>query len=83
MYTLALKQSARKELAKLDKDLQERIGQIFESLKLNPFQGKELKAELKGFRVVRVWPYRIIYEIVKQELIVFVVEIVHRKDAYR
>jgi mRNA interferase RelE/StbE len=83
MYTLALRQSARKELDRLEDGAQRRIGLVFESLKANPFQGKELKGDLRGFRSVRVWPYRIIYEIRKHELIVFVVEISHRKDAYR
>ena len=83
MYTLALKQSARKELDKLDDALQRRIGLIFESLKKDPFQGKPLKGDLAGRRSVRVWPYRIIYEIIKHELVIVVIEIVHRKDAYK
>lgn len=83
MYTLALKQSARKELDKLDSDLQKRISLIFDSLKEDPFQGKPLKGDLEGRRSVRVWPYRIIYEIIKHELVIIVIEIVHRKDAYK
>ncbi len=83
MYTLALRQSARKELDRLDESMRRRIGLAFESLKIDPFQGKTLRGDLYGLRSIRVWPYRIVYEIRKYELIVLVVEIAHRKDAYR
>ena len=83
MYTLVLQSKARKEFNKLERDLQARILVVLDQLTLNPFQGKVLKGNLKGLYSTRVWPYRIIYEIRKQELVILVVEIIHRKDAYR
>ncbi|MFA6158522.1 MAG: type II toxin-antitoxin system RelE/ParE family toxin [Candidatus Paceibacterota bacterium] len=83
MYELVIKTSARKEFARLDRVAQARILVSLDRLCRAPFQGKELHGDLKGLRSLRVWPYRIIYEIIKHELIVFVVEISHRKDAYR
>lgn len=83
MYTLVLKQNVRKKLDKLDESLQRRIGLAFEKLMTDPFQGKKLEGKYKGLRSLRVWPYRIIYEIRNRELIVTIIAVAHRKDAYR
>ena len=48
----------------------------------NPDLGKKLEGELRDFYSLRVWPYRIIYQIIKNELIVFVVQIKHRQGVY-
>jgi len=48
----------------------------------NPYLGKKLEGELRDFYSLRVWPYRIIYQIIKNELIVFVVQIKHRQGVY-
>jgi len=39
-------------------------------LSSNPFVGKKLKGEYSGIYSYRVWPYRILYEIRKKELVV-------------
>ena len=39
-------------------------------LEINPFIGKKLKGEYKNQWSLRVWPYRIIYEIADTQLIV-------------
>jgi mRNA-degrading endonuclease RelE of RelBE toxin-antitoxin system len=49
----------------------------------NPLSGKPLQAEYEGLYSLRVWPYRIIYKILKQKLIIEVIEIKHRQGAYK
>lgn len=44
--------------------------------------GKELIREWKGHRRLRVGNYRIIYKIFEDKVLVLIVEIDHRKDAY-
>ena len=45
--------------------------------------GKPLQRELEGLWGARRGPYRIIYEIFDERLIVLVIHIDHRADAYR
>ena len=52
-------------------------------LALDPFQGKKLKGELRGQYSIRVWPYRIIYQIYKKELIITIIDVGHRQGVYR
>ena len=52
-------------------------------LKDDPHMGKKLKGEYAGTWAIRAWPYRIMYQILETKLLVHVVRIRHRKDAYR
>ena len=45
--------------------------------------GKALQRELEGLWGARRGPYRIIYDIIEERLIVIVVHVDHRADAYR
>ena len=54
-----------------------------DALEEDPFIGKKLSGEFQGIRSFRVWPYRILYEIKKKELFVFVIRIAHRQGAYK
>jgi mRNA interferase RelE/StbE len=78
MHQLRLKPSAEKSLAKLPQKDQARITLALEDLYINPFIGKKLQGKYKGYYSVRVWPYRIIYSIYKQELMVIIIAIGHR-----
>ncbi len=49
----------------------------------DPHQGKPLKGSYKGLYRYRIGDYRIIYSVEDDRLIVFVLRIRHRKDAYR
>ena len=59
-----------------------RIDAALNSLKINPFKGKPLKLSLKGNFSLRVGMYRIIYEIEKDIVTVYVLKIGHRRDIY-
>lgn len=49
----------------------------------NPYVGKALHGDLAGFRSIKAWPFRIVYEIVEKRLVVKVLRIRHRKEAYK
>ena len=86
MYNLILSNKADKKLEKLkkrDKKNFEIIMQHLENLAQNPkFYGKPLTSNLAGLWSYRTADFRIIYEIEENKLIVFVIEIEHRKSVY-
>lgn len=82
-YSLRIKASARRELGRISKPERVRIIQAIEELPDNPFKGTTLKGELTGLRRIRVGTYRIIYEIQNDALVILVVRVAHRKEAYR
>lgn len=82
-YQLKLKKSAEKELARLPIRVILAIQADVQILTTNPFPSGYKK--LKGFKNlyrIRSGDYRIIYSIYQDILIVEIVKIAHRKDAY-
>ena len=82
-YKIILAPAAEKELDNAPADVQRKVIAVFDVLAENPLMGKKLKGEYVGMYSVRAWPYRIMYRIFKKELLVSIVRIQHRKDAYR
>ena len=66
-----------------DPKLFQRIRNVLESLSSDPFQGKPLKGPLAGRFSYRLGSYRILYSIQRQELVVFIIDIGHRREIYR
>jgi addiction module RelE/StbE family toxin len=65
------------------KDVQTRIRLIKQIKKLeqDPQAGKPLSHQLKGYRTLRVAPYRIIYRIEQDKIIINCFE--HRENVYK
>ena len=82
-YSVRIKDSAAKELAHLPRDAKERLIDAIDRLGEEPLAGNLLKGELRGLRRLRVGDYRIVYEVRSDELIVLVVHVAHRREAYR
>lgn len=82
-YTVLISKKAEKDIVKLSKQDFKRVRAVLETLSGNPFVGKKLVGDLKGYYSIRVWPYRIVYEIKKQKLIIFVLRVGHRKEVYK
>ena len=81
-YTIVLTQKARKQLDKLSDNIATPILHTIGSLAQNPRPKGYLKLKgREGYRV-RSGSYRIIYEILDNQLIVDVITIGHRKDIY-
>ncbi|MDM8567873.1 type II toxin-antitoxin system RelE/ParE family toxin, partial [Candidatus Halobeggiatoa sp. HSG11] len=49
----------------------------------NPYAGKKLVGNLSEYYRYRVGNYRIIYEIIEEDIVVVIIKIKHRKDIYR
>lgn len=78
-YDLKLHRKAVKSLEKIvstDLKLARQIKEALLLLEKDPFQGKKLTGDWKDFYKYRVRDYRIIYQIIDDKLVVFVLEIV-------
>ena len=75
-------ETALRSLKKLDKKTAKRIIEKVERIKENPFLYVK---KLKGFPLysLRVGKYRVILAIEFKKLVIFIVEMEHRKRAYR
>jgi len=82
-YSVSIKQSAAKALAKIVRDDRLRIIDAIDQLRTNPAAGGVLKGEYAGLRRIRVGNYRVIYEVQDQQLVVLVIRIGHRREVYR
>ncbi len=82
-YSVRIKRSTARELARIAKPARGRIVEAIDGLAGNPFAGSALKGELRGLRRIRVGEYRIVYEIQETELVVLVIRVRHRRDVYR
>ena len=82
MYKLIYSQKAAKQLEKLDRNIQERILHALERLRLRP-ESCDIKKLVgtDGYRM-RVGDYRIIFDMEKEKMLVFVLKMGHRKNIY-
>ncbi len=74
---------ALRRIAEREPALYERVVAVVDDLQRDPYQGKPLKGELKGRYSYRIGSYRIVYLIRRQELLVVIIDIGHRRDIYR
>ena len=83
-YTIQYARPARKELEALPSKIQERIVEAVDALGENPRpqRSKKLKDTDNTYRI-RVGDYRAIYEICDKTVVVYIIRIRHRKDAYQ
>lgn len=82
-FQISLSAKAQKQLNDLEKQEKDKVIKQLVFLTSNPFLGKKLKGEFEGYYSVRAWPYRIVYKIQKQELIVWIIRIEHRQGVYK
>lgn len=77
---LSYRPHAVKQLKKIPIKDKRKVVKNLEALINDPTAGKKLKGELEGLRSLRAWPYRIIYEVLKSEIVVL--SVAHRQGAY-
>lgn len=83
-YRIEIVSRAKKQIENLPEKIQLRIlSVIIELIANNPYIGKPLKGGFKGHYSYRVSDYRIIYIILKQEILVQVINVMHRREVYR
>jgi mRNA interferase RelE/StbE len=84
-YNVKIKNSAQKEIRKLpSKELRSKVITIIDGLYIDPvpYEAKKIKGSNNVYRI-RQGVYRIVYQIYKNELLVIVIRVRHRKDAYK
>ena len=82
-FSIRIKESAAKELKRVAKPERTRIVATIDRLAESPHLGTALKGDMRGLRRIRIGDHRVLYEVRGDELIVLVVRIAHRGDAYR
>ena len=83
-YQIEWKKSALRELKRLDRKIVPRIISTVESLSTNPFPSgvRKLQGADNTYRV-RIGEYRIVYEIFHARIVIVILRVRHRKEAYR
>ena len=82
-HSIKIERSAQKYLSSLDVQLRRRIMQAIDKLATipRPVDCKKLRS-MDAYRI-RVGDYRVIYEIHDNVLVVLVIKIAHRREAYQ
>ena len=83
-YIIEYDVDIEEKLRELPKSVREMIRKAIEKrLTVDPIAfGKPLRFSLKGYRRLRVGDYRVIYRIINDKVLVMIVDIDHRKEAY-
>ncbi len=83
-YRLEFKPSAERELRKLPSIVVARVSGVIDSLVVNPFPAHSVKlaGSINAYRI-RVGDYRIVYTVENKVLLITVIRVRHRKEAYR
>lgn len=83
-YSINISPGAKKHIDSLPINIKSKIDRVIVDILANsPYLGKPLKGDLKGRYSYRVADYRIIYSILKRELIVWIIKVMHRREVYR
>lgn len=85
-YSVKFVKNARKYFNKLDKPTKKRIQKVIDQLMENPYTVPNVKP-LSGFAGdiyrIRIGPYRVIYKIEDEQLLVLILKIGPRGDIYK
>lgn len=85
-FTVVLSKIAEEKLEillKQNRKIGEQISKAIDRLALHPEVGEFLKGEWKGYRKYRSGDFRIIYRTEHSKLIIYIITVDDRKDAYR
>ena len=82
MYEIFLSDKAQKQLTKLNKKERERIGSVFERIKIRPNAFVKRLIGTPHYSL-RVGNYRVILDIKHKDLIILIIKIGHRKKIYK
>ena len=82
MYSIEFSKRAESQFDKLPLNVQGRVISVLERIKIRPFHFVKRISGTKYYRV-RVGDYRIILDIVKNKMLIFVIELGHRRNIYK
>ena len=84
-FVVLLTPSFQRDLEALPASVQEKVLEAIKRLETNPLGPPHKIKKLKGKGIgqwrLEVWPYRVRYDIIKQDVVLYRVR--HRKDIYR
>ena len=78
---IELTTTAFKQLSKLPKSEAKKVDRKLHQLKQDSFTAKKLEGKLKEKYSIRAWPYRIVYFIENQTIVISAIE--HRQSVYK
>jgi mRNA interferase RelE/StbE len=83
-YRIALTPAAARELRKFDPQVRRRVQAALELLAADPYPPAAVQlVGGSGEWRVRTGDYRVVYEVVDEELLVLILRVGHRRDVYR
>ena len=82
MYEIIISEKAFRQLSKLEKPIQTHILKVLERIRIRPEAYVKKLVGDPGYRL-RVGDYRIILDINKNKLIIFILKVGHRKNIYK
>lgn len=82
MYEISFSDNARKQFLKLEKDIQKKISNALQRIKVRPESHIKKLVGDSSFRL-RVGDYRVIMDIDKGKLLILVIKIGHRRNIYK
>lgn len=82
MYEIIFHKNSQKQIEKLPREIQIRILSALERIKISPHSHVKRLVNTPYFRL-RVGDYRIILDIQNKKLVIFVIELGHRKNIYQ
>jgi len=82
VYNILITETAKKQLAKIDRQTAKRINKKLREISHEPFLYVSRLANLELYKL-RVGDYRVLMSIQKVKLIIIVVEISHRRNVYK
>ena len=82
-YNIQWEPRAIKELRAIDRIPAIKILKVVTKLQDDPALGQSLQGRFKRFRRLRVGDYRVIYHVRHQALIILILRVAKRSDAYR
>jgi mRNA interferase RelE/StbE len=81
-YSIFLTDTAKKQMAKLDKQIAKRITKKLHDLSIDPFLYVSRLLDQDLYKL-RVGDYRVLMTIQHTKLIIIVVEVSHRRNVYK
>ena len=81
-YSLSFSEQAANFIRKLDKPQRERIFAVLDRIKIRPEDFIEKLIGEPGYKL-RVWDYRLFLDLEQNKLLILVIEVRHRKNAYK
>ena len=81
-FQILATRSFERSLKKLSMDIQKRILKKLEELEVNPFKGRRLRGN-PGVLYIRIGKFRVFYKVNEQEKTVNIINVSHRRSAYR